>query len=247
MLFVEDLHMPRFDLIAFDADDTLWHNERLYEHTQAGLAGLLAGYGVNPASLAAALYQTETRNIGLFGYGIKSFTLSMIETAVQMTWGRVSGYDVLAILDLAKAQLNAPVELLEHAREAVSQLADRYRLMVITKGELLDQETKLQRSGLADCFRDIAVVSDKTPASYAALFKNHALDPARLVMVGNALRSDILPVLSLGGIAVYVPYAGTWQHEAAQAPAPGTPRFHQIEHLGLLPALLASIESDQGT
>jgi len=239
--------MPRFDLIAFDADDTLWHNERLYENTQAALAKLLAGYGVNPASLAGGLYQTETRNIGLFGYGIKSFTLSMIETAVQMTWGRVSGYDVLAILDLAKTQLNAPVELLEHARETVSQLAARYPLMVITKGELHDQETKLQRSGLADHFRDIAVVSDKTLESYASLIKNHSLDPARLVMVGNALRSDILPVLALGGTAVYVPYAGTWQHEAAEAPAPGTPRFHQIEHLGLLPALLETLESNNVT
>ena len=239
--------MPRFDLIAFDADDTLWHNERLYENTQAALAKLLAGYGVSAASLEAGLYQTETRNIDLFGYGIKSFTLSMIETAVQMTWGRVSGYDVLAILDLARAQLKAPVELLEHAREAVSQLAGRYRLMVITKGELLDQETKLRRSGLADCFRDIAVVSDKTLESYATLFKNHSLDPARLVMVGNALRSDILPVLALGGTAVYVPYAGTWQHEAAEAPAPGAPRFHQIEHLGILPALLEQLESNNET
>ncbi len=120
--------------------------------------------GSPTASLEAALYQTETRNIGLFGYGIKSFALSMIETAVQLTGGLLSGQDVLAILDLAKAQLNAPVELLEHARETISRLADRYRLMVITKGELHDQETKLQRSGLADIFRDIAVVSDKTLA-----------------------------------------------------------------------------------
>jgi putative hydrolase of the HAD superfamily len=235
--------MSRFDLIAFDADDTLWHNERLYEHTQARLAALLAGYGVSAASLTAGLYQTETRNIGLFGYGIKSFALSMIETAVQMTWGRLTGYDVLAILDLAKAQLNAPVELLEHAGEAVARLAARYPLMVITKGELHDQETKLQRSGLAEYFRDIAVVTDKTQMSYATLFKNHALDPARLVMVGNALRSDILPVLALGGHAVYIPYAGTWQHEAAEEPAPGTPHYYQLEHLGLLPALLEQLES----
>jgi len=238
--------MPSFDLIAFDADDTLWHNERLYDQTQARLGALLEPYGVNAQSLGAGLYQTESRNIGLFGYGIKSFTLSMIETAVQMTWGKISAYDVLAILDLAKTQLNAPVELLEHACETVSRLAAHYPLMVITKGELHDQETKLRRSGLADCFRDIAVVSDKTLESYATLIKNHALDPARLVMVGNALRSDILPVLALGGTAVYVPYAGTWQHEAAEAPAPGTPRFHQIEHLGLLPALLEQLESQTG-
>jgi putative hydrolase of the HAD superfamily len=240
---VENSYMPRFDLIAFDADDTLWHNERLYDQTQAGLAALLAPYGVNPPSLTAGLYQTETRNIGLFGYGIKSFSLSMIETAVQMTWGKLSGQDVLAILDLAKAQLNAPVELLEHARSAVSRLAARYRLMVITKGDLQDQETKLQRSGLSEYFQDIEVVSDKTPQSYARLFKNDALDPARLVMVGNSLRSDILPVLLLGACAVYVPYPGTWQHEAAEAPDPGTPGFFQLEHLGLLPGLLEQLEA----
>ena len=235
--------MPSFDLIAFDADDTLWHNERLYDQTQARLGALLEPYGVNAQSLGAGLYQTESRNIGLFGYGIKSFTLSMIETAVQMTWGKISAYDVLAILDLAKAQLNAPVELLEHAQEAVSQLADHYRLMVITKGDLQDQENKLLRSGLGAFFRDIEVVNDKTPQDYARLFKNHAIDPGRLVMVGNSLRSDILPVLLLGACAVYVPYPGTWQHEAAEAPAPGTPGFYQLEHLGLLPDLLNQLEA----
>ncbi len=236
--------MSHFDVVAFDADDTLWHNERLYDRTQAGLAALLAPYGVNPESLGAGLYQTESRNIGLFGYGIKSFTISMIETAVQMTWGHISGHDVLAILDLAKTQLNAPVELLEHAKETVSQLASRYHLMVITKGDLQDQENKLLHSGLSDFFRDIEVVSDKTPQDYARLFKNHAIHPGRLVMVGNSLRSDILPVLLLGANAVYIPYPDTWQHETAEAPAPGTPRFHQLEHLGLLPALLDTLESN---
>jgi putative hydrolase of the HAD superfamily len=235
--------MPHFDLIAFDADDTLWHNERLYEHTQARLAALLTRYDVNAGALSERLYQTESRNIGLFGYGIKSFTLSMIETAVELTGGRLAGRDVLAILDLAKAQLNAPVELLEHAHPVVSQLANRFRLMVITKGELHDQETKLQRSGLAEYFGDIAVVSDKTVGSYARLFANHSLEPSRLIMVGNSLRSDILPILQVGGTAVYVPYAGTWLHEAAEAPSAGTPRFHQLDHLGLLPALIEQLES----
>jgi putative hydrolase of the HAD superfamily len=239
--------MSHFDVIAFDADDTLWHNERLYDHTQAALAALLAPYGVNPESLGAGLYQTEKRNLGLFGYGIKSFTLSMIETAVQMTWGKLSGHDVLAILDLAKAQLNAPVELLEHAHAVVSRLAARYRLMIVTKGDLQDQQTKLERSGLGDCFQDIEVVTDKTPQNYARLFKERTLDPQRLVMVGNSLRSDILPVLLLGACAVYVPYPGTWQHEAAEAPAPDTPGFYQLEHLGLLPDLLDTLDSGNRT
>ena len=235
--------MSHFDVIAFDADDTLWHNERLYDQTQTGLAALLAPYGVSQSDLDAHLYQTESRNIGVFGYGIKSFTLSMIETAVELTGERLSSRDVLAILDLAKTQLNAPVELLEHVKTAVPRLAARYRLMVITKGDLQDQETKMLRSGLGEFFRDIEVVSDKTPRSYAALLRNHAIAVERLLMVGDSLRSDILPVLQLGGYAVHVPYQVTWQHEAAEAPAPGTPRFYQLEHLGQLPALLEELEA----
>ncbi len=235
--------MPLFDVIAFDADDTLWHNERLYDQTQAGLGSLLAGYGIRASDLAGHLYLTESHNIALFGYGIKSFTLSMIEAAVDLTAGKISSREVLAIIDLARAQLNAPVELLEHVLEAVPQLAARYHLIVITKGDLQDQETKIARSGLAEFFRDIEVVSDKTPQSYATLFKNHAFSPQRLLMVGDSLRSDILPVLQLGAHAVYIPYATTWQHEAAQPPAPATPRFYQLEHLGQLPDLLERLES----
>jgi putative hydrolase of the HAD superfamily len=235
--------MFTFDLIAFDADDTLWHNERLYTQTQAGLAGILAHYGIDDKTIDGRLFQTESQNIRIFGYGIKSFTLSMIETAVKLTDGRIASQDVLAILDLAKAQLNAPVELLEHVSETVSGLAARYPLMVITKGDLQDQETKMTRSGLGEFFRDIEVVSDKTQESYARLFKNHAIDPARVLMVGNSLRSDILPILELGGAAVYVPYSETWLHEAAEAPAPGTHGFFQLEHLGQLPGLLEQLEA----
>ena len=231
-----------FDLIAFDADDTLWHNERLYEQTQAGLVELLAGYGIGEKPVDECLLKVESRNIRVFGYGIKSFTLSMIETAVDLTGGRISGQDVLAILDLAKSQLNAPVELLDHVKGTVSRLAASHRLMVITKGELQDQENKMARSGLGEFFRDIEVVSDKTPESYARLFKNHSLDPKRTLMVGNSLRSDILPILELGGYAVYIPYQLTWLHEAAEAPASGTPRFYQLDHLGQLPILLEQLE-----
>jgi len=235
--------MPRFDVIAFDADDTLWHNERLYNQTQAGLAALLAGYGVSAEALNERLYQTESRNIRVFGYGIKSFALSMIETALALTGGHLSGPDVQAIINLAKAQLNAPIELLEHVRETVPRLAARHPLMLITKGDLLDQETKLARSGLGEFFRDIEVVSDKTPQSYATLFRNHALDPAHVLMVGDSLRSDILPALALGACAAYIPYPNAWQHEAAAAPAPGTARFYQLVQLGQLPALLDQLET----
>ena len=220
--------MPCFDLIAFDADDTLWHNEPLYERPQARLADLLAAYGVEKSSVEERLYQTESRNIQVFGYGIKSFTLSMIEAGVELSEGRLSGRDALAIIQLAREQRNSPVELLEHVTGTIARLATLYQLMIITKGDLFDQETKMARSGLGDYFKDIEVVSDKTPQSYARLFRNHSLEPSRLVMVGNSLRSDILPVLELGGYAVYIPYHITWQHEAAEAPAPSTPRFSQL-------------------
>jgi putative hydrolase of the HAD superfamily len=235
--------MARFDLIAFDADDTLWHNERLYLHTQAELAALLAPYGIDRPTLLERLYQTETRNIEVFGYGVKSFTLSMIETAIALTGGNLSGQHVMDIIDLAKAQLNAPVELLEHVRTAVAGLAERHALMVITKGDLLDQESKLARSGLGEIFKDIEVVSEKTPQSFERLFRNHALAPEHVLMVGDSLRSDILPVLEMGGWAVYIPYPGGWKHEAAEAPAPGSARFYQLEQLGQLPGLLEQLEA----
>ena len=235
--------MPRFSVIAFDADDTLWHNERLYEQTQEGLVARLATYGVTRDSLVDQLYQTEGRNIQVFGYGIKSFTLSMIETAVDLTDGRISGRDVQEIINLARAQLNAPIELLEHVQETVSLLADRCHLMIITKGDLFDQENKIARSGLGNCFHDIEVVSEKTPQSYANLFNNHAIDPGTVLMVGNSLRFDILPVLELGASAVYVPYELTWEHESADSPAPGMPGFYQLEHIGQLPALVDRLES----
>jgi len=235
--------MPRFAMIAFDADDTLWHNECLYLQTQASLAALLASYGVAAKALDERLYQTEGRNIRVFGYGIKSFTLSMIETAIGLTGANLSAPDVQAIIELAKAQLHAPVELLEHFSETIPLLAARHHLMVITKGDLLDQETKLARSGLWELFRDTEVVSDKTPPSYATLFRNHAIDPGQVLMVGDSLRSDILPALELGAYAVYIPFPSTWQHEAAIAPALGTPRFYQLEQLGQLPALLDQLQS----
>ena len=233
----------KFELIAFDADDTLWHNERLYDWTQAGLADLLVPYGISSSALAERLLSTEIRNIELYGYGIKSFALSMIEVAEELTGGSLSGRDVSAILTLAKTQLNAPIELLDHVTATVSQLALHHRLMVVTKGDPLEQERKMARSGLAEYFQDVEVVSDKTARSYGRLFKNHGLDPAQVLMVGDSLRSDILPVLSLGGTVVYIPYQVTWQHEVAEIPASGTPRFYQLEHLGLLPSLLEQLET----
>jgi len=233
--------MAYFQVIAFDADDTLWHNERLYSQAQARFKQLLAHYH-GPEWIDQRLYQTEMRNLQHFGYGIKAFALSMIETAVELTEGRISGGDIQVLIDLAKTMLAADVELLAHVAETIAQLATRYTLMVMTKGDLRDQELKVVRSGLAEHFSHIEIVSDKSLQSYRRLLQRHAITPERFLMVGNSLRSDILPVLELGASAVYVPHDLTWAHEVAEPPPADRPGFHQIDHLGLLPGLLEQLE-----
>lgn len=232
--------MSRFQVVAFDADDTLWHNERLYVDAQARFKKLLAPYH-EPQWIDERLYQAELRNLGHFGYGIKGFALSMIETAVELTEGAISGSEIQTIIDIAKSMLSAEVELLGHAAETIPLLAQRYPLMLVTKGDLRDQEIKIARSGLGEHFRHVEIVSEKNAASYAALLKRHALPPERFLMVGNSLRSDILPVLEIGGSAVYIPYLYTWGHEAADPPE-GQPGYYHLEHLGLLPELLQRLE-----
>jgi putative hydrolase of the HAD superfamily len=227
-------------LIAFDADDTLWHNETLYREMQDRFQGLLAQFG-SPEEIDAALLQTERHNVPYFGYGIKSFILSMIETAVRMSQGRVGGEDLLQIVDFARQMTRAEVRLLENVRETVAELAARYELVVITKGDLLDQEAKLERSGLADYFRVFETVVDKTPTQYALLFERFGVRPEEFLMVGNSLRSDILPVLALGGQAVYVPYPLTWEHERVDE-IEGEKGYHELENIRDLPALLDSID-----
>ncbi len=234
--------MPTFSTIALDADDTLWHNERLFANAQAMFRELLAQY-LSPELIAERLHQTEMRNIQHFGYGIKAFALSMIETALELTDGRVKAGDIQALIDYAKGMLVAEVELLEHVSETVPLLAQSYRLMLITKGDPLDQESKLARSGLQPYFWQVEVVSDKNPAVYQNLLNKYNLAPQRFVMVGNSQRSDILPVLAIGGVAVFVPYLNTWAHEAADAPPPGQPGYYEIEHLGHLPGLLEKLEN----
>jgi putative hydrolase of the HAD superfamily len=233
--------MPRFELIAFDADDTLWHTERLYVNTQTRFKELLARYH-RSEWIEERLYQTEMRNLAHFGYGIKAFALSMIETAVELTEGRISGGDIQRIIGWAREMLAAEVELLEHVAETLAGLAERYPLMILTKGDLLDQETKIARSGLTPHFRYIEIVSDKRQASYERLLQRYGIAPERFLMVGNSLRSDILPVQAIGASAVYIPNEFTWLHEAAEPPPAGQPGYYEIEHLGLLPALLNELE-----
>lgn len=235
--------MPRFEMIAFDADDTLWHNERLYVDAQAGFQQLLAQYH-SREWIDSRLYETEMRNLEHFGYGIKAFALSMIETAVELTEGRIVGSDVQKIIDLARGMLTAEVDLIDGVVDTLQTLSSHYALMVITKGDLRDQESKIVRSGLADLFRHVEIVSDKTVAGYAAVLRRCSLDPARFIMVGNSLKSDVLPVLELGGHAVHIPHTLTWAHEVADAPTADQARFHALDSIVGLPGLLAQLESE---
>ena len=231
----------KFDLIAFDADDTLWHNEILYAAAQDKLRVLLAGYA-DGETVDQWLYQTEMSNLQYYGYGIKSFTLSMIETAVELTQGKIQGPEVLQIIGFAKEMLTSQTRLLERAEETVCELARSYELMVITKGDLLDQQSKLSRSGIGDYFRYVEVVSQKTQSTYAALLARYGIEPQRFLMVGNSLKSDILPVLALGGQAVYVPYHITWAHETVDSQDVEHDGYYELEQLGQLPQLIGRLD-----
>lgn len=232
--------MSHFQVIAFDADDTLWHNERLYLDAQNKFKTLLARYH-KPEWIAERLDATELRNLPHFGYGIKSFALSMIETAVELTEGRITGQEIQILIDAAKEMLTADMELVERVPETLARLAEKYALMVITKGDLRDQELKIARSGLAAYFSHVEIVSDKKRANYARVLQQHNLAPEQFVMVGNSLRSDILPVLEIGATGIYIPHALTWAHEHADAPA-DNPRFFQVEQFAELAELFAQWE-----
>ena len=226
--------------IAFDADDTLWHNETLFALTQEKFRALLAPYG-DAVWIDQQLYATETRNLAHFGYGIKGFTLSMIETAVELTDGRIGGHEIGEIVEWGRTMLSSPVELLPGAEEVVAKLGEEYPLLLITKGDLFDQESKLARSGLGGYFRHVEIVREKDANVYAAILSKYGVAPNQFLMVGNSVRSDILPVLSIGGKAAHVPYTITWQHEHAAPPEGDVDGYFHLESLGALPQLLAQL------
>lgn len=199
-------------VIAFDADDTLWVNEPYFRDTEEQFYKLLGEYA-SQHSLERELLKTEIDNLVLYGYGIKGFMLSMIETALSVTNGAINGGLVAQILDLGKEMLNQPIELLEGVEDVLIELKGKYRLVVATKGDLLDQERKLRKSGLSHYFHHIEIMSEKDDANYLKLIRHLDIQPEELLMVGNSLKSDILPVLNIGGHAVHVPYHITWAHE----------------------------------
>lgn len=227
--------MP-IELIAFDADDTLWHHERYFKLTEAKFRELLRPYA-EPHHLSEHLLAAERRNIAHYGFGVKGFVLSMIETAVDVTDGRVPGSVIGQLLDAGREMLRHPIEPLPHVEATLDALAGQYRLILITKGDLFDQERKLALSGLRERFEAVEIVSEKDEATYHRLFRKHGADPETAMMVGNSMTSDVLPPLAAGAYAVHVPSEHVWalDHHADEV---ANPRFFRIADLSQLRPLI---------
>ena len=231
--------MKNLTTIGFDADDTLWHNERFFRLTQERFADLLRDHA-EPDHLMRRLLAAETRNLGQYGFGIKGFVLSMIETAIEVTEARVPAPVIAELIAAGQEMLRHPIDLLPHAREAVEAVAGSHRVLLITKGDLLDQERKLAQSGLGDLFDGVEIVSAKTTAVYDAIFARHGEGAARAMMVGNSLRSDVGPVIEAGGWGVHGPHGLGWESEQAEAPNDAA-RYREVADLGALPGLVRDI------
>ena len=232
--------MP-ISVLAFDGDDTLWHNESRFNVTQGELRELLRRH-VPDADVDSHLFEVEMRNLSLYGYGVKAFTLSMVETAIELTDGRIPAADLQVILGWGKRMLKEPTELLDGVEQLLRDVSERYSVLLITKGDLFDQESKLARSGLADLFTGVEIVSDKTVDTYRSLLRRRDIKAEEFVMIGNSLRSDVAPVVALGARAVHIPYHVTWSHEHVpddSLPPSGWYRLANISELG---ALLSAID-----
>jgi putative hydrolase of the HAD superfamily len=228
-------------VVGLDGDDTLWHNETRFQLTQAELKELLQRH-VPDADVGKHLADGEMKNLGIYGYGVKAFTLSMIETAIELTDRRLPATDIEVILRWGQRMLMEPTELLRGVEEALRELSLRYDLVLITKGDLFDQESKLARSGLAEMFAGVEILSEKNVDAYRSVLRRRQIEPEEFVMVGNSLRSDIAPVVALGALGVHIPYPLTWHHELIPEDAMPHEGWHRLESISELGALLDSID-----
>jgi putative hydrolase of the HAD superfamily len=228
--------MTNINVIAFDADDTLWVNEPYFREAEEKCCALLEDY-LPMHSVASELFKVEIRNLPLYGYGVKGFILSMIETILEVTEGTASLQTVAKAIEYGKELLDKPIELLPGVEQILSTLKGDYRLVVATKGDLLDQERKLQKSGLASYFHHIEIMSDKQEKDYLKLLKHLDCKAENFLMIGNSLKSDILPVLAIGGHAVHIPFHTTWAHEVVDHNV-AHDNFHAIADVNALVALL---------
>lgn len=227
------------EAIGLDADDTLWENETFFRVTESSFVDLLADHG-DPDQITGRLYDVERRNLARYGFGIKGFTLSMVQTAIELTEGRVPGHVIGQILDMGQDMLAHPVHLIAGVEQALDALQGR-RLILITKGDLLDQERKVAASGLAERFAAVEILADKTPEAYSRVLWRHGIAAERFLMAGNSMKSDVLPVLDLGGHGVFLPHDLTWAVEHAEAPE--HPRLHELTSITELPDLIGRLEA----
>jgi len=224
-------------VIGFDADDTLWVNEPYYREAEEKFIQLVAAYGVE-VDIAAELFKTEISNLELYGYGIKAFMLSLVECAIRLTGGSVTAHTINQIIGIGKGMLRRPIELLDDVKMVLQELAPRYRLIVATKGDLLDQEGKMKRSSISSFFHHIEVMSDKKEETYIQLLYHLDIEPCDFLMIGNSMKSDILPPLNLGSWAIHVPFHTTWAHEEVDED-PQSERFFQVDRLHEILALIS--------
>jgi len=226
-----------FDVVAFDADDTLWHNESNFIIAQKKFSEMFPSH--EPKEVLQALSKTQIKNIIDFGYGIKGFIISMIETLIFLKGGDVRGHQIKMILDFGREMLAAPVDLLPNVFDVLEELSQSHSLLLITKGDLVDQERKIYLSGLVEFFSGIEIVSDKTKASYKKILAKYKVNSSDFLMVGNSMRSDIVPVVQIGGHAVHIPYITTWEHEQ-DYPKVNLKKISVLKHIGLLPQFIKS-------
>lgn len=234
--------MRPLTVIGFDADDTLWQNEQYYKLTESHFRELLAEFAEGE-HVSERLLEAERRNLAYYGFGIKGFTLSMIETALEVTDGKAPAEVVGKILSIGRELLSHPVECLPHARETLEALCGHYFLVLITKGDLFDQERKLAQSGLGDFFDAVEIVSDKSATTYRRIFGKHGEGPEQAMMIGNSLKSDVVPAIAAGAWGVFVPHELTWVLEHVDKPAEA-PRFREIATLGDVKPLIDEICSE---
>ena len=233
--------MPQIKTIAFDGDDTLWHHENFFSQARADFNSMMVHYGLLAEHAQQVLDDLHITNIPTLGYGVKSFTIAMVEAALQLTHDEIKGADLRAIILLGKKLLSHPVDLLDGVLETVSALHSQYRLMIITKGELVAQEYKVQQSGLRHYFKHIEIVAEKDVATYQRIFDEHHLNPAEVLMIGNSIKSDIIPLLQLGAQAIHIPYHTTWKGEQAELAETDKGRFVLLPSMANVPNLLAKV------
>jgi len=222
--------LSKIKVIGFDADDTLWENEPYYRETEDKFCELLKEY-LPKDKINQELFDTEIKNLELYGFGIKAFTLSLVETAIRISDAKVPASTIKTIIELGKDQLNKPNHLLDGVSDVLEVLKGNYKLIVATKGDLLDQEKKLKKSNLLKYFHHIEIMSDKQMDNYKDLIKHLDIEPHELLMVGNSLKSDIVPILELGGYGVYIPFHVTWQHEYHDEEEIKNDRFYKVNSI----------------